>query len=165
MYQPDQRTEMTARKQLEDRVAGVERKTQCLMLFLAGLITVVLVAAGVGPTSRDVLQATSFELVDSEGIVRAAIEMRDGFPAISLRDQRRGERVLITSTNSETAVFIKDSTGTIRLGMAQFAHGGGGFAAHGPESKGAAVLYLKGRGSLSFIDADGNVVMRLPETE
>ncbi len=32
---------------------------------------------------------------------------------------------------------------TTRVGVAQFAHGGGGVALYGPDSKVAAVLYLK----------------------
>jgi hypothetical protein len=49
-----------------------------------------------------------------------------------------------------------------RVVAAQFAHGRGGFALHGPESKGAAVLYLKEEGSLTFHGSDGEVTARLP---
>ena len=52
--------------------------------------------------------------------------------------------------------------GTTRVGVAQFAHGGGGFALHGPEAKGAAVLYLQGDGSLTFYGPDGDVQARYP---
>ena len=55
-----------------------------------------------------------------------------------------------------------DETGGTRLGAAQFAHGGGGYALHGPEMKGAAVLYLKGEGSLSMYDAEGELTDRFP---
>lgn len=158
-------TEMAADKLLEDRISRLERRNLWLMTSVGVLSAVFLLAATMQPDNRDTVQASSFEVVDSSGEVRAAIEMREGFPAISLYDSSFGERVLITSNDFESAVFIKDSTGTTRLGMAQFAHGGGGFAAHGPESKGAAVLYLKGAGSLSFIDPDGKLVMRVPEPE
>ena len=64
-----------------------------------------------------------------------------------------------------SALFIRDSEGVIRVGVAQFAHGGGGVALHGPGSKGAAVLYFQEAGSLTFYDPDGNPTMRLPEAE
>ncbi|MBT8400704.1 MAG: hypothetical protein KJO98_09525 [Rhodothermia bacterium] len=156
---------MTADNLVQDRISRLERRNRWTMSFLGVLIGVFLLAAGMQRVGPDAVRASSFEMVDSNGAVRAAIEMREGFPAIAVYDGNGQERILLTSTVSESAVFIKDSTGTTRLGMAQFAHGGGGFAAHGPESKGAAVLYLKGRGSLSFIDPDGNMVMRLPETQ
>ena len=47
--------------------------------------------------------------------------------------------------------------------MAQFAHGGGGVALHGPRDKGAAVLYYKGAGSLTMYDEAGKVVARVPQ--
>jgi len=49
------------------------------------------------------------------------------------------------------------------IGLSQFAHGGGGLALHGENSKGASVLYHKGSGSLSFYDMEGNVKLKLPE--
>lgn len=53
--------------------------------------------------------------------------------------------------------------GDTRLGAAQFAHGGGGYALHGPGGRGAAVLYLSGDGSLTIYDAEGGVTARFPE--
>ncbi|HSG07903.1 MAG TPA: hypothetical protein VLA36_06085 [Longimicrobiales bacterium] len=61
-----------------------------------------------------------------------------------------------------TALYLRDGDGTTRVGVAQFAHGGGGFALHGQDAKGAAVLYLKGDGSLTFFDAAGDVQARYP---
>ncbi len=66
----------------------------------------------------------------------------------------------------QTGLFLRDAEGTVRLGAAQFAHGGGGCALHGEESKGAAVLYQKGgKGSLSFYDEAGGVTHRVPKRE
>jgi hypothetical protein len=48
----------------------------------------------------------------------------------------------------------------LAVGGTLFAHGGGGFALHGPEAKGAAVLYLKGDGNLTFFGAEGEVQAR-----
>lgn len=54
--------------------------------------------------------------------------------------------------------------GDTRVGAAQFAHGGGGYALHGPGGRGAAVLYLKDEGSLTMYDADGAVAARFSES-
>ena len=49
-------------------------------------------------------------------------------------------------------------------GVARFAHGGGGVALHGAESRGAAVLFLKdGAGSLTFYDESGETRQRVPD--
>lgn len=56
----------------------------------------------------------------------------------------------------------RSKTGDTRIGVAQFAHGGGGFALHGPEAKGAAVLYLKERGTLTFYGDEGGVTRQAP---
>jgi hypothetical protein len=58
---------------------------------------------------------------------------------------------------SQTGLLVLDEAGQIRVGAAQFAHGGGGFALHGPGGQTSAVLYLKDEGSLSFHRADGSV--------
>ena len=50
-----------------------------------------------------------------------------------------------------------------RVGVAQFSHGGGGFALHGPGTRGAAVLYLRGDGSLTQYDTTGVVTARWPD--
>ena len=72
-------------------------------------------------------------------------------------------RIDLRHDDSETGLFIVDDAGDTRLGAAQFAHGGGGYALHGPGGRGAAVLYLKGDGSLTLYDADGSVTSRFPE--
>jgi hypothetical protein len=78
------------------------------------------------------------------------------------------DRVALLHEADTDGLFVMDAEGTTRIGVAQFSHGGGGFALHGPESKGAAVLYLKGDGSLRFFDQEGavtNQVLARPEAE
>jgi hypothetical protein len=68
----------------------------------------------------------------------------------------------LTHDSSGTRLYVHDDAGDVRVGVAQFAHGGGGFALHGPQGRGAAVLYLKGDGSLTFYDVAGAVTARFP---
>lgn len=72
-------------------------------------------------------------------------------------------RVALAHDAEGSALFIRDAAGVIRVGVAQFAHGGGGVALHGPNSKGAAVLYFQESGSLTFYDPEGNPTLRVPE--
>lgn len=66
-------------------------------------------------------------------------------------------RVHIRRDSSETGVFLLDEDGATRVGAAQIAHGGCGFALHGPDMKGAAVLHFRGHGRLTFYDSSGAV--------
>lgn len=61
-------------------------------------------------------------------------------------------------------MLLWDDEGQIRVGVAQFAHGGGGVAMHGPHGKGSTALYHKGEGTLTFYDRNGKVTKRMPET-
>lgn len=127
---------------LEQRVRRLERRN----LVLTALAIPLAVLAFAGPTRRtqetaDVVRARRVEIVDGEGRVR--LELRH--------------------TTEETGLFVKDASGVVRLGAAQFAHGGGGFALHGPNARGAAVLYLKGTGSLTFYDSTGAAVAHFPD--
>lgn len=127
-------------KRLEARVRRLERSNGLLLLALvcvAGLP--VLVGATRSQEAREI-EATRIRLVDAEGRVR-----------IDLRHD-----------DSETGMFILDDDGDTRLGAAQFSHGGGGYALHGPGGRGAAVLYLRGDGSLTFYDDKGGVTARVP---
>ncbi|KPJ86392.1 MAG: hypothetical protein AMS18_15690 [Gemmatimonas sp. SG8_17] len=126
---------------LEARVIYLER-TNRLLLAAAMILGALLVAGfryGSEPVA-DVVRAHRIQLVDGSGHVR-----------IDLRHD-----------TTETGLFILDESGGTRIGVAQFAHGGGGFALHGPDMKGAAVLYLKGQGSLTFYDETGEVTHRIP---
>jgi hypothetical protein len=109
-----------------------------------------------------VVRANRFELVDSEGRVRGELSLQDGAPVFSLLEAAGRDRLSLNHDAGGTALFIRDQEGVIRLGATHFKHGGGGFALHGPDSKGAAVLYYDESGSLSFYDTDGNRSLHLP---
>lgn len=126
---------------LEARVRKLEKSKRRLVITCFGLAALTLVGLLQRSTPvAEVLRARRFQVVDDSGLVR--IELRHD--------------------STETGLFMRDAAGDTRLGAAQFAHGGGGFALHGPEAKGAAVLYLKGAGSLAFYDSSGTVTMRVP---
>jgi hypothetical protein len=129
------------RRELEARLARLERSNR--FLLAAALVLGALFVAGFTQDSHaitDLVRAQRIQLVDGSGRVR-----------IDLRHD-----------TTETGLFILDESGGTRIGVAQFAHGGGGFALHGPDMKGAAVLYLKGQGSLTFFDETGEVTHRIP---
>lgn len=127
---------------LEARIRRLERLVHGLAAALLLSSVLLLVAARPTPQAADVLQAKRFQLVDEEGKVR-----------MDLRHD-----------STETGLFVLDAVGDTRVGIAQFAHGGGGVALHGPSTRGAAVLYLKERGSLTLYDTTGAVTARFPAT-
>ena len=55
----------------------------------------------------------------------------------------------------------KEAGGTTRVGIAQFAHGGGGVALHGEQSRGALVMYYKDSGSVRFFGQNGDVLREI----
>lgn len=126
---------------IEYRVLRLERANRLLGAGLA-LSLVVCLGAFLSPRAQspDILRARRLQVIDDQGRVR-----------IDLRHD-----------STETGLFVLDEVGEPRVGAAQFAHGGGGFALHGPGLKGAAVLYLKGEGSLTFFDSAGAVTSRIP---
>jgi hypothetical protein len=112
----------------------------------------------------DTVSARRLQLVDNAGHVRAELGIdAEGSAGLFLRDAEDRLRASLTHDGDQTALYILDTEGTPRLGAAQYAHGGGGFALHGPKAKGAAVLYLKGDGTLTFYDDAGEVSARLPD--
>lgn len=139
---------------IEARLRRIERRgrLQALVLLLAAVA--LLTAAARGPRT---LRAESFELVTPEGHVAATLELRDGAPGFYLMDENGTQRVALFHEPQTSGLYVSDTEGVTRIGIAQFAHGGGGVALHGAQSRGAAVLYLKDEGSLRFYDADGNM--------
>lgn len=144
---------------LEKRVQRIERINRVL---LAGLgctfVVLVLVAAG---RSGDPVRAPAFEIIDGNGKVRGELGLRDGNPGLFLKDESGVDRLLAVHEPDGTGLQINDTSGTTRIGVVQFAHGGGGVALHGPDSRGAAVLYFKNEGSLRFFDLEGNVTRQV----
>ncbi len=133
--------EHTVNLPLEQRVRRLERRN--LLLIVLALPLLVGAFARRSPSTQDVpdvVRARRVEIVDADGVVRLEL----------------------VHNVDETGLFIRDSAGVVRLGAAQFAHGGGGFALHGPNARGAAVLYLKGTGNLTFYDSTGAPVARFP---
>lgn len=153
------------RNDLESRIEALEKRTRLLLGAL--LLTTSLALLGAAPSAEledGTVRATRFELVDAESRVRGELSLRQGAPVFSLLDETGRDRLSLNHDAGGTALFIRDEAGVIRLGAAHFAHGGGGFALHGADSKGAAVLYYDESGSLSFYDPDGSSTLRLPET-
>lgn len=58
-------------------------------------------------------------------------------------------------------MFVVDESGGRLSGVAQFSHGGGRFALHGPDMEVAAVLHLKGQGSMTFYGEAGATTHRV----
>lgn len=139
---------------LATRIERLEKHNRRLIALVAGLIFFGLLGAAARP---DVEAARAFRLIDASGNVRAELAERDGAVGLFVFDTQGGERLRAIHDEDSTGLYIADDAGTTRLGAVQFAHGGGGFALHGADSKGAAVLYLKERGSLRFLDEAGNV--------
>jgi len=149
--------------ELESRIEVLEKRTRFLLGAL--LVATSLVLLGAAPSAdlkERTVRASRFELVDAEGRVRGELCFRESAPVFSLLDEEGQDRLTLNHDAGGTALFIRDQGGVIRLGAAHFAHGGGGFALHGPDSRGAAVLYYDESGSLSFYDTDGNRSLHLP---
>lgn len=144
---------------LEARVARLERANRALGALAALVAVLAIVVACSEPAT---LAARSVALLDADGAVRAELALRDGEPGLFLTDANGVERVALFHDREASGLYVRDGAGVTRIGVAQFAHGGGGVALHGPESKGAAVLYYKQAGSLRFFDADGNVLSQVP---
>ena len=126
-------------RSLEERVRRLER-TNRLLLLVVGAVMLPALWAATGGSQPDEVTTRRVRIVDDEGRVRMDLRHDD----------------------EETGLFILDEDGDTRLGAAQFAHGGGGYALHGPGGRGAAVLYLRGDGSLTMYDEDGGVTARFP---
>ncbi len=148
---------------LDERLTSIERTHRRLFVICAALAATMIatLAATYGRTTGT-MRARGLEITDDSGRVRVTLGLDGGQPRLLLYDDRGTVRLTLTHDPFGTALFIHDSAGVTRVGAAQFAHGGGGFALHGPDSKGGAALYLKGGGSLTFYDTAGTITARLP---
>lgn len=149
---------------LEYRIAKLERRN-CLLLILIGVgLLIGLMQNGSLQAERKIVRAEKLEIVDAEGKVIAMLGSNaEGSRGLFIYDDAGIVRTAAIHDTSQSAFYAYDTTATIRVGLAQFAHGGGGLALHGEHSKGAAVLYYKNGGSLRFFDSDGTVLLRVPE--
>ncbi len=136
----------------------------------AGALLAALSLAACTTSTSDTLTVRQLDLVDDEGRPRARIGIdEEGSAGVYLIDDQGRNRAALIHDDTQTALYLFDDEQTIRVGVAQFAHGGGGFALHGPQSKGATVVYMNNaKGSLAFYDEGGNLLHRLqpqPENE
>ena len=138
---------------MEQRLSDLEKRNRWLVVGWV-LSMAMIWMSGWTPDS---IKASGFQLVDESGKVRAELGFQEGEPVLLIRDENGVDRLVAFHHQEGTGIYINDASKTTRIGVAQFAHGGGGVALHGPESKGAAVLYFKDEGSLRFFDAEGNV--------
>lgn len=149
----------TTERDFERRIARLEFRNRIYQALLLVLTAVGLMAL---TTDNGSLRARSFELVSEDGSIRAAIRFDAGNPVFMINDENGVERIKLFYEPDATGIYVLDAESTPRIGIAQFSHGGGGVALHGPKSKGAAVLYLRDKGSLRFFDADGEVTTEVP---
>lgn len=149
-------------EQIENRLKRAEQRLVVLGLALV-LVTVGFSYLLYRPSST--LRTTSLEMVDAQGNVIALLGQRDGRTGLFLMDEKSTPRVSVFHAEDADGLYIDDGQGVTRIGVAQFAHGGGGVALHGPGSSGAAVLYYKNAGSLRFFDTDGNVTQEISGTQ
>jgi len=144
---------------LELRVARLERNNKMLLVFIGLSLAAIAYLAG---RSADTVRARAIELVGPQGNVLGELAVRDGNPGLYLKDSDARDRVALFHSPEASGLYINDAQETTRIGVAQFDHGGGGVALHGPGSRGAAVLYYKGEGSLRFFNADGELTNLVP---
>lgn len=149
---------------IERRLEQLERRHRWLMVVLLALTALLLIAAATRDHART-LQAERFELVAANGQVRAILQAdTDGAVSLNLLDSDGRTRVSMLHDTEQSGLMIRDAEDTVRIGVAQFAHGGGGVALHGEDSRGATVMYMKdARGRFSLYDVDGKETARLPE--
>jgi len=141
----------------EKKIAQLQIMLWCLALVIAAILAWLLLA----PAADGALRAEAFELVDDDGHVIAVLESDNGYPRLSFRDADGIERIQLFHDAEATGLYLADGGGTTRIGIAQFAHGGGGVALHGEDSRGALVMYLKKSGSIRFFGQDGDVLREI----
>lgn len=149
--------------ELRHRISALEKRVRLLVVAL--LVTMGVICINLAYpffSGNPGVVASAYVLTDSAGVARGEWTVRAGSPTLVLLDSAGRERVLLLHDGDHSALFLKDARGDTRVGVAQFAHGGGGFALHGEKRKGAAVLYYKESGTLSFFDTSGSVTQRVP---
>jgi len=148
---------MTTTDNIDARITRLQGVVALLALVLAAI----LVWLAVTTPAHKILRTEALHLVTPDGDMVAQLETRDGYPLLVLKDENGTERVSLFHNAEGSGLYIADETATTRVGVAQFAHGGGGVALHGKDGKGALVLYFKSAGSLRFFGDDGEVIREI----
>ena len=149
----------------EELRASIRRLQAWNAVLLCSVIVLFAIAINAYLTETDLVRTQAVQLVSADGNVLAELSTIDGNPGLYLKDRNGVNRASLFHADDGTGLYIMDEDGVTRIGIAQFAHGGGGVALHGPESKGAAVLYYKNDGSLRFFDAQGAVTNQVNARE
>lgn len=151
---------------LSNRLEKLEKRNRLLSLAVILLCLLgVFGFARAQKTAFVVQRAQRFELTDGKGTVKAVLAAKEDESGFYLMDERGIERMALKHNAEGTGLYIRDARQVDRVGVAQFAHGGGGIAIHGEASKGAAVLYYKNHGTLTFYDTEGKIIQRIPTSK
>lgn len=151
---------------VEKRLRRLEWWNRLLLLSVVSLLALGFTNQVVPAKAKTekLIRAERLEIIGQRGEPAAILGFdTEGAAGLFINDPGGSMRVALAHDSSGSALFIRDAEGVIRVGVAQFAHGGGGVALHGPGSRGAAVLYLKESGSLTFYDLEGNPTLSVPE--
>ena len=148
---------MTTRDNIDSRI----RRLQGVVALLALVLAAILFWLAVETPAHKILRTEALHLVTPDGDMIAQLETRDGYPLLVLKDENGTERVSLFHNAAGSGLYIADEKTTTRIGVAQFAHGGGGVALHGNDGKGALVMYFKSSGSLRFFDNEGEVIREI----
>jgi hypothetical protein len=148
------------------RLKHLEWQNRLQMIFILGLVVFLIYGSSPQGEENMIVRCERLEVVDGDGHLVAVLGIdADGSRGLFIHDQRDHLRLAAVQDPSQSAFYVFDTTGTVRIGVAQFAHGGGRVALHGENSKGAAVLYYKDGGSLIFYDTEGKITSRIPLNE
>ena len=139
------------------RLVRLQRAVTLLALMVVSTVAWLLLAT----PAHQKLRTEALELVTPNGDIVAHLESKDGYPVFVLQDESGVERVRLFHDTEGSGLYISDESATTRIGIAQFAHGGGGVALHGADSKGALVMYFKNNGSLRFFNHEGEVIREI----
>ena len=150
----------------EHRIRRLEIWNRIMILLLLGFVILFTKQGCVNDRSGDIIRCQKLEVVDKNGNLLAMVGVDpDGSRGLFVYDEQQRMRVLTIHDSTQSAFYALDEAGAIRVGLAQYAHGGGGLALHGSESKGGTVIYYKNGGSIRFYDRKGNTTLRIPEKE
>ena len=149
-------------KTVEERIQTLEGQIRVFIGIIVTLILIVLFITVFDLNGSAVVTCQQINIIDAEGKEVAMIGIdKDGSWGLFIYDKSGKLRLATIHDTTQTALYLLDSTEAIRVGAAQYAHGGGGFALHGEQAKGSTVLYHKDSGSLTFYGENGAVLEKI----